>query len=224
MVLRKHLVGGIIKKIYSNGLERIVFIDIECHNELNDLITKTLVVELMGKHSNVILLSDKEIVIDSLRHLNKFDNSNRDIFPGSKYVSLVSDKPDFSCIKTFDNFYKLFSTESSSGTSISSTLSKKINGFGKNNIFYLLNELKINDSAYTLYDLKKLFEYLNNMVKLLEAEQLKNTTSCITVKDNSKFFSSSTDSKHKADYFICIDDVSSYDNLSINFFIDDFYF
>ena len=114
MVLRKHLVGGIIKKIYSNGLERIVFIDIECHNELNDLITKTLVVELMGKHSNVILLSDKEIVIDSLRHLNKFDNSNRDIFPGSKYVSIVSDKPDFSCIKTFDNFYKLFSTESSS--------------------------------------------------------------------------------------------------------------
>ena len=224
MVLRKHLVGGIIKKIYSNGLERIVFIDIECHNELNDLITKTLVVELMGKHSNVILLSDKEIVIDSLRHLNKFDNSNRDIFPGSKYVSIVSDKPDFSCIKTFDNFYKLFSTESSLGTSISSTLSKKINGFGKNNIFYLLNELKINDSAYTLYDLKKLFEYLNNMVKLLEAEQLKNTTSCITVKDNSKFFSSSTYSKHKADYFICIDDVSSYDNLSINFFIDDFYF
>ncbi len=108
MVLRKHLVGGIIKKIYSNVLERIVFIDIECHNELNDLITKTLVVELMGKHSNVILLSDKEIVIDSLRHLNKFDNSNRDIFPGSKYVSIVSDKPDFSCIKTFDNFYKLF--------------------------------------------------------------------------------------------------------------------
>ena len=69
MVLRKHLVGGIIKKIYSNGLERIVFIDIECHNELNDLITKTLVVELMGKHSNVILLSDKEIVIDSNKEI-----------------------------------------------------------------------------------------------------------------------------------------------------------
>ena len=57
MVLRKHLIGGHIKRIYSNGLERVVFIDIDCHNELNDLITKTLVIELMGKHSNIILLN-----------------------------------------------------------------------------------------------------------------------------------------------------------------------
>ena len=108
MVLRKHLLGGIVRRIYSNGFERIVFIEVECHNELNDLITKTLVVELMGKHSNIILLSDKGIVIDSLRHLNKFDNSTRDIFPGSMYVDIVSNKIDFSEVKTFNDFYCLF--------------------------------------------------------------------------------------------------------------------
>ena len=108
MVLRKHLLGGIVRRIYSNGFERIVFIEVECHNELNDLITKTLVVELMGKHSNIILLSDKGIVIDSLRHLNKFDNSTRDIFPGSMYVVLVINKFVFSRVKPFMTFFFLF--------------------------------------------------------------------------------------------------------------------
>ena len=71
MVLRKHLTGGTIRRIYSTGLERIVFIDVDVYNELNDLITKTLVVELMGKHSNIILLNSEHTVIDSLRHLNR---------------------------------------------------------------------------------------------------------------------------------------------------------
>ena len=72
-----------------------MFIEIDCHNELNDLITKTLVVELMGKHSNVVLLNENKNVIDALRHLNKFDNSTRDIFPGSKYTDIISNKLDF---------------------------------------------------------------------------------------------------------------------------------
>ena len=116
----------LLKKIYSNGLERVIFIDVECHNELNDLITKTLVIELMGKHSNVILLANN-VVIDSLRHLNKFDNSARDIFPGSKYIQIEPSKPEFSTIKTFDDFYKLFAMNGS----ISTTLSNSVNGFGK---------------------------------------------------------------------------------------------
>ena len=57
MVLRKHLTGGTIKKIYMKGLERIVYIDIDCYNDFNELVTKTLVVELMGKHSNIILIN-----------------------------------------------------------------------------------------------------------------------------------------------------------------------
>ena len=94
MVLRKHLTGGTIKRIYSNGLERIVFIDIDVYNELNDLITKTLVVELMGKHSNIILVNENNRIIDSLRHLDTYSKSYRDILPAHEYVFPTSEKED----------------------------------------------------------------------------------------------------------------------------------
>ena len=85
MVLRKHLTGGTIKRIYSNGLERIVFIDIDVYNELNDLITKTLVVELMGKHSNIIFCNEKGMIIDSIKHVSAQMSSVREVLPGREY-------------------------------------------------------------------------------------------------------------------------------------------
>ena len=63
MLLRKHLVGARITNIYSSCLERIVFINLESYNELNDLVNKKLVIELMGKHSNIILLNDKILLL-----------------------------------------------------------------------------------------------------------------------------------------------------------------
>ena len=57
MLLRKHLIGMKIQSFNTYGLERIVKIVLEGYNELNDLTTKELVIELMGKHSNVILLN-----------------------------------------------------------------------------------------------------------------------------------------------------------------------
>ena len=218
MVLRKHLVSGVIKKIYSNGLERVIFIDVECHNELNDLITNTLVIELMGKHSNVILLANN-VVIDSLRHLNKFDNSTRDIFPGSKYFQIEPSKPEFSAIKTFDDFYKLFTM----GDSISTALANSVNGFGKNNILYLLNELNIEDNSTTLDDYKKLYGYLKELTTMLENNALSNDSSCVSISNNKEYIVSKSSNK-KTDYFVLLDNATNFDNLKINFFIDDFYF
>ena len=199
MVLRKHLTGGTIKKIYSTGLERIVFIDVDVYNELNDLITKTLVVELMGKHSNVILLNSEHIVIDSLRHLNKFDNSNRDIFPGSKYLNIESDKKDFLAVKTFDEFYRDVSINNEN---LPSTLSKVYNGFGKKNISYLLETLNI-PTAVSTNDLKKVYSYLKDLFA--------------SMPDNVVLKEYPSDKK---DYFAYI---STNDGLSVNFFLDDFY-
>ena len=199
MVLRKHLTGGTIKRIYSNGLERIVFIDVYVYNELNDLITKTLVVELMGKHSNVILLNSEHTVIDSLRHLNKFDNSNRDIFPGSKYLNIESDKKDFLAVKTFDEFYRDVSIDSEN---LPSTLSKVYNGFGKKNISYLLETLNIPTTVST-NDLKKVYSYLKDLFA--------NMPDNVVLKEYSSV---------KKDYFAY---KSTNDGLSVNFFLDDFY-
>lgn len=221
MVLRKHLIGGIIKRIYTNGLERIVFIDIETHNELNDLVTKTLVIELMGKHSNVILLNSNYNVIDSLRHLNKFDNSVRDIFPGSKYQNVFSDKLNFYDIKTFDEFYK--SLNITDNFSIASSLAKNYNGFGKNNILYLLEYLNIEDSSNSASDLKALYNYLKDIINILHTDSLDNVKQfyCVVPKANN-FIGIKTHTSSKKDYFIYTSD--NYEPLSINFFIDDFYY
>ena len=199
MVLRKHLTGGTIKRIYSNGLERIVFIDIDVYNELNDLITKTLVVELMGKHSNIILLNSEHTVIDSLRHLNKFDNSNRDIFPGSKYLNIESAKKDFLAVKTFDEFYRDVSIDSEN---LPSTLSKVYNGFGKKNISYLLETLNI-PTAVSTNNLKEVYLYLKDLFA--------NMPDNVVLKEYSSV---------KKDYFAY---KSTNDGLAVNFYLDDFY-
>ena len=199
MVLRKHLTGGTIKRIYSNGLERIVFIDVDVYNELNDLITKTLVVELMGKHSNIILLNSEHTVIDSLRHLNKFDNSNRDIFPGSKYLNIESAKKDFLAVKTFDEFYRDISIDSEN---FPSTLSKVYNGFGKKNISYLLETLNI-PTAVSTNNLKEVYSYLKDLFA--------NIPDNVVLKEYSSV---------KKDYFAY---KSTNDGLAVNFYLDDFY-
>lgn len=199
MVLRKHLTGGTIKRIYSTGLERIVFIDVDVYNELNDLITKTLVVELMGKHSNIILLNSEHTVIDSLRHLNKFDNSNRDIFPGSKYLNIESDKKDFLTVKTFDEFYRDVSIDIEN---LPSTLSKVYNGFGKKNISYLLETLNIPTTVST-NDLKKVYSYLKDLFA--------------SMPDNVGLKEYAADKKGYFAYN------AINDGLTVNFFLDDFY-
>ena len=199
MVLRKHLTGGTIRRIYSTGLERIVFIDVDVYNELNDLITKTLVVELMGKHSNIILLNSEHTVIDSLRHLNKFDNSNRDIFPGSKYLNIESAKKDFLAVKTFDEFYRDVSIDSEN---LPSTLSKVYNGFGKKNISYLLETLNI-PTAVSTNNLKEVYSYLKDLFA--------NMPDNVVLKEYSSV---------KKDYFAY---KSTNDGLAVNFYLDDFY-
>lgn len=199
MVLRKHLTGGTIKRIYSTGLERIVFIDVDVYNELNDLITKTLVVELMGKHSNIILLNSEHTVIDSLRRLNKFDNSNRDIFPGSKYLNIESDKKDFLTVKTFDEFYRDVSIDIEN---LPSTLSKVYNGFGKKNISYLLETLNIPTTVST-NDLKKVYSYLKDLFA--------------SMPDNVVLKEYAADKKGYFAYN------AINDGLTVNFFLDDFY-
>ena len=199
MVLRKHLTGGTIRRIYSTGLERIVFIDVDVYNELNDLITKTLVVELMGKHSNIILLNSEHTVIDSLRHLNKFDNSNRDIFPGSKYLNIESAKKDFLAVKTFDEFYRDVSIDSEN---LPSTLSKVYNGFGKKNVSYLLETLNI-PTAVSTNNLKEVYSYLKDLFA--------NMPDNVVLKEYSSV---------KKDYFAY---KSTNDGLAANFYLDDFY-
>ena len=109
MLLRKYLIGGRISNISMSGLERIVNIDIEIINEFNEIETRTLVIELMGKHSNIILKNSSNKIIDAIRHITS-ENSYREILPSRLYVLPNSDKLDFTTFNKFEHFYLKFST------------------------------------------------------------------------------------------------------------------
>ena len=85
MVLRKHIANGRITKIYQPHMERIIHFEIEHLDELGDLCTKTLVVELMGKHSNIIFCNSNGMIIDSIKHVSSMMSSVREVLPGRDY-------------------------------------------------------------------------------------------------------------------------------------------
>ena len=85
MLLRKHILGGRITDIWQPGLERIIHIQIEHLNELGDLCQKSIVVEIMGKHSNIIFLDDENKIIDSIKHISSAVSSVREVLPGRNY-------------------------------------------------------------------------------------------------------------------------------------------
>ena len=68
MVLRKHIANGRITRIYQPHMERIIHFEIEHLNEMGDLCKKSLIIELMGKHSNIIFCKDDGTIIDSIKH------------------------------------------------------------------------------------------------------------------------------------------------------------
>ena len=70
MLLRKHIQNGRIVSITQPGLERIVNIEIEHLDELGDLCRKQLIIELMGKHSNIIFCHENGMIIDSIKHIS----------------------------------------------------------------------------------------------------------------------------------------------------------
>ena len=85
MLLRKHIQNGRITRISQPGLERIVRIEIEHLNELGDLCIKNIIVEIMGKHSNIIFTDDKDMIIDSIKHISGMVSSVREVLPGRSY-------------------------------------------------------------------------------------------------------------------------------------------
>lgn len=84
MLLRKHINNGRIISITQPGLERIVDFEIQHLDELGDIKTKHLIIELMGKHSNIIFVNEGTI-LDSIKHVNSIMSSVRQVLPGKEY-------------------------------------------------------------------------------------------------------------------------------------------
>lgn len=200
MLLRKHLIGSKIRKIYSNGLERILIFELECYNELNDLIRKKLIIELMGKHSNIILVNENNRIIDSLRHLDTYSKSYRNILPAHEYVLPAQDKEDFYLLKDENEFYLTISTKDYS--SLTDAISNTFNGISKTFIKSSLSKLEIDD-LITIENSSKIYKYIKEILNNIGSSNI-------------------IISHFSNDYSVTIADENE-DYLQINFFLDDYY-
>ena len=217
MLLRKYLIGLKIKNIYTVDLERIVFIDLENNENPNKPIYRKLIIELMGKHSNIILTDANDIIIDSMRHTSTLENSNRDIYPTARYIFPEATKYSFLELKNFDDFYSKieprlteYITQNSlniESLSISNFMLDKIisntfNGISLSFIQNILKELEIGDIS------KKNLELIFNKIN----EILSSSSLDVFITEN------------KNDYYLYTSNIMYKNQFNLNFKIDDFYF
>lgn len=194
MILRKHLIGLHIKNVITNHLERIVTIEFEGFDDIDDIITKKLVIELMGKHCNIILLDDNHIIIDSLRHINN-ENSTHIVIPHIKYAYPKVAKQNFLDCTNFEKFKE--SIDCNNPESLPICISNTFNGISKNFIKFIINKLQTTN-------LEKIYAYLRKIIADTDSLNLK-----FEVMDR--------------DYFL-IPTENCEGAFSLNFFIDDFYY
>lgn len=105
MLLRKKLSNGIITAVRQIEFDRIVELTVTSKDELFDFSEKKLLVEIMGRHSNIILL-ENGIITDSIKRINRFVSSFREVLPGRSYVAPPMNKRDFSSLDD-EEFKKL---------------------------------------------------------------------------------------------------------------------
>lgn len=211
MLLRKNLIGLKLKNIITFDLERLIILEFEGFDDLDDIISKKLVIELMGKHSNIILLDDSNIIIDSLRHIKEIDENFRDILPHTKYSFPTSDKLSFLELKDFEDFKQHLIASSKDSILVDelpSKIANTFNGISKNFINDIIKKLNIID--ITDDSLKKIFDYTNKIISNIGTDNL----SFETIKNADGIVK---------DYFLVSENISN-QPFKLNFFIDDFYF
>ncbi|ALC91044.1 hypothetical protein AM500_15545 [Bacillus sp. FJAT-18017] len=107
MLLRKHIEGHILESVHQAGNDRILVFEIKGRNEIGDVSTKQLIVEIMGKHSNIILVDkDRGVILDSIKHVSYAVNTHRVVLPGQAYVSPPAQHKQDPFIATEDDVLK----------------------------------------------------------------------------------------------------------------------
>ncbi len=87
MLLRKHLEGFFLEDIHQIELDRIIIFEVKGRNEIGDTSYKQLIIEIMGRHSNITLVDKtRNMILDSIKHVSYAVNSYRAILPGQEYI------------------------------------------------------------------------------------------------------------------------------------------
>ena len=212
MLLRKYLIGLRIKNIISVNLERVITIEFEGFDDIDDIITKKLIIELMGRHCNVILVDENNMIIDSLRHISSDNELTREIVPHVKYVYPSTNKLNFLEVTGFQDFKSKLNLDLNTMhiSDLPSQISNVFNGISKSFISHIIEilhldiSLKIEDTS-----LEAIYTNMKHIIDATDSLQL----GFDTIKDAKG---------NVKDYALCIKDSS--EPFGLNFFIDDYYF
>ncbi|WP_288867885.1 NFACT family protein [uncultured Parvimonas sp.] len=190
MLLRKHLVGGTIKNIYQHKMDRVVCFEIENLNELKELNKKLLIIEIMGKHSNIILV-DKESnkIIDSIKHIDSRQSSIREVFPNKDYFFVKDEKENI-----LEENYRLPSEilKNSEPISMKKFFYTNYLGFSPTISYELLNnsniDMDINSVNLSEDDIQKLDENFKILVENIKNKKYFPILIQDEVKNNKDFY------------------------------------
>ena len=176
MLLRKHLQNGRIVGIRQPSLERIVCLDIEHLDELGDLCRKTLIIELMGKHSNIIFCDSNQKIIDSIKHISGMVSSVREVLPGREYFIPDTMEKKNPLSTDFTAFSEIFSKS----TPVFKALYTSFTGFSPTIAQEISNRAGVDSDlpANVLSDPQKLalFDAFSQIITLVKTE---NFSPCI---------------------------------------------
>lgn len=184
MLLRKHLIGGTIKKVVCEGFERIINMYIEASDELGDKSTKKVIIETMGRYSNIILVNNSGKIIDSIKHVDRDINRVREIMPAREYV--LPPAQDKTPITELDINNFILTIKDNTG-SISKALLNEIKGFSpvlcREVCFRAGIDPDISASNIDSKDSLALADVLNDMISCLNNKKY---YPCVVIDNNSK--------------------------------------
>ena len=180
MLLRKHIGNARITDVTQPGLERIVRLELEHLDELGDLRQKSLVIEIMGKHSNIIFCDGTKIV-DSIKHVSAAVSSVREVLPGRDYFipNTTGKTNPLAADKTF------FSSLFSSGKNIAAILSGNFTGISYVSAEEIVYRSGLDSSlaaeACTLEEQTRLWNAFSGVMDLIRTQQF---SPCIAYDGN----------------------------------------
>ena len=181
MLLRKHIGNARITDVTQPGLERIVRLELEHLDEMGDLRHKSLIIEIMGKHSNIIFCDDTDTIVDSIKHVSAAVSSVREVLPGRSYFipnttgktnPLAADK-DFFCSR-FASGKNIAAILSGSFTGISNVSAEEI-------VYRSGLDSSLAGEACSPEELTRLWSAFSNVMDLIRT---KNFSPCIAYDGN----------------------------------------
>ena len=146
MYLRKHLEGGYIKDIYQYNNDRVIMIEIETSNDFDGITRKTIVIELIGRFSNLLILDSNNHILDAIKQLSVLENNSRGIMKGLAYEPLKNDK-----LSPFDKD-KINEVFSNNDNLDETTMINTISGVSKPLASYILKKYReSNEDFYSVF-------------------------------------------------------------------------